>query len=393
MKSILALLATLVASAASSLDIPYDGKNLHLNSQYRESYHRMHASPSNPGVVTNGSDETYHLHPEEKFRHYNFLSNPREMNGRVQVDESLRHNTLIQVSSPTQLADEAKATTEMHLSTIHERPSSSNNDEPFIANPSDTFADANIKGRLKAFNMFAVWSLDNLFWLIPFVASSPFNAVHFFITYQALVVVACVVGDSDGLTFEEARALNILWGGFSALLCWALAFLFYARLGLRESLTRLMKHERHPFDVDEETGHETPSTGERAFVNPFWNLMPVTTPTAFLTVVMTVMAAVDDLFFIPVVLKQDALSPADIYFGSSVAILMWICLGGAVAFGFRTFLCRIPLYSVLAVYASVMTGHSGWDFFASHSTLANIFHFRLCHMSWATFTSVFRHGN
>ena len=47
---------------------------------------------------------------------------------------------------------------------------------------------------LDSFSMFAIWSLDNLFWLIPFVAHSKYNVLYFFFTYQAAVLFSCFVG-------------------------------------------------------------------------------------------------------------------------------------------------------------------------------------------------------
>jgi hypothetical protein len=436
----LTLLVLLVASVASSPDIPYDGRNIHLSSQYRESYQRRHApdltDPTPEAGVKSVLEEDHHLHPEDKIRHYDFLNNPRHVHGEVQVDESLRRNIPNENDTQEQpyvWVDYGKAAIKKHLPTIQVRSSDKDEDQPIVLNPSDLHApeeehpyvwidygNAVLKrylpiipgsssdkdedqsivlnspeasapeqhsprhlGRFASIYMFAIFSLDNLFWLVPFVAHSPYNAVHFFITYQTLVVVSCVVGTSNGITLEHAHALNILCGGFGAMLCWCLAFLFYARLGMSESLVALMIHKRRlPTKVllDEESGHAD-FLKESSDVNHLMDLMPITTPTAFLTVVMTVMAAVDDLFFVSLVLEMEILSPAEVYFGSSLAALTWICLATATGLAWRNYFCSIPLYSVLVIYASVMTGHSGWDYLASHwSLLVNVLRLHFGHL-------------
>ncbi|CAB9503845.1 expressed unknown protein [Seminavis robusta] len=388
------------AETSSAPRIPYDGKNLHLSSQYRlqgQDFHDRHTSSSQPVEKKETSfldqeevnddvhrHQRHHLYPDDKYRHYKFLNTrtktttttvPEKDHSDKETQEKV-HDTINihdRQEQPYQWVHSGTSNIKKHTPNIHHQTISLDDDFGFTkalnahettAKSMSTKKNSEKNGFADSLHMFAIWSLDNLFWLVPFVAHSYYNALYFFVTYQVLVAASCVIGSVQGVTFEQAQSLNMVWGGMGALVCWLLVCVFYWRS--RQSASG-KKVGTSSSSVDEESGLNTPLLPQKAH-KPEQNLsMPVAKPTALLTISMTVLAGVDDLFFVPVILDKTILSWKQICLGSFVAVLLWTCFAVVMARLLHRFMSAIPLYKVLFFYAAVMTGHSQWDLFSSHA--------------------------
>jgi len=172
------------------------------------------------------------------------------------------------------------------------------------------------------------------------VAYSKYNAVVYFVTYQAVIFV-CLAGNT----------LNMMWGGFGAALCWLLALLL-------ENQTEVAQQQESSADLEalllEKPAKATADVADNN--DSRWErAMPKAIPCAFIVMGMTLLSAVDDMYYFTPVMEKDGLVP--VLVGSILTIALWTCLALLVANSrCRTQLAKVPFGFILGIYAGVMTG-------------------------------------
>ena len=401
------LTAALVALVAS-YSIPYDGKNLHLNSHYRlgqKAFEKQHAKDN---VVVVEKEPTpkeqdkksqydyphhgginFHLSPEDKIRHFDFYNRAAAGGGGAPP-----------INAPTTVAETTNAASvgESHKEELSQESlanqQTKEENAPYKSMISMDQHDEKQEGWKDAFFMFAVWSLDNLFWLIPFAAHSSGHVFCFFNTYQFLVLLGCFLGTPDGTrTFTDAHWKNVMWGAAGALVCWIYSYYYYKEYQSQErqerkhrlsntatelTTPRVARQQQQRQQPLEENDLETPLLESTITASPcrpsrvrdnntadFY--FSTTSPTAWLTISLTLLGCSDDIFFVPVMVRQQTVPMDELFLGSLLALSVWTSIALCVSRRFQASLVRIPLHVILCVYAAVMTGHSGYNFVVSSS--------------------------
>jgi hypothetical protein len=177
-----------------------------------------------------------------------------------------------------------------------------------------------------AFVMFTTWTLDNLFWLTPFVAHSIWNAAWFVATYQVLIFVSCIFISPEA-SLSSAHALNNLYGMSGALFCWILGYCFYVQFqrrfhhqvaaSLRNSTSGDIEEAASDLKappVKHSSHHHKNSPDSIAII-------PHTVPQVWMIVTMTLVTALDDVLYVPTMVQENHIfSISDICIASFLAV-------------------------------------------------------------------------
>jgi len=242
-----------------------------------------------------------------------------------------------------------------------------------------------------SFRMFLIWTMDNLIWLPPFVAHSPYHAATFFVTYQLTVLTTAWCSSSYGLlvfggrkedtVFLDAHSQNIIYGAISAIACWCVALYYWIRHNQKKTLTPsrttsdvknfFIKKQPHQSVNEKEHHLDTPLLKPTPSALPDQNLLQHQTfniqPTMLLVIVMTKLSSFDDLAFVPVLIETHELSFMELQMGAMFAAAVWSVVALLVTHCYGSTLSRIPLFVVFVVFASSVTGHCLWDYFTTPS--------------------------
>lgn len=251
----------------------------------------------------------------------------------------------------------------------------------------NTKANQHKKDWKEAYAMFAIWNLDNLFWLVPFLAHSPLLVTPFFVTYQIVVNVFCfnAANIAHGMSFAEAYAQNILCGALSALFCWCLTVYYWTRYHQKEKLALLIsssnlagknsENKQTTENVDNDSDLEAPllekpaiSTTEDNSLNHYYSSIQVQ-PTVWLTIGLTLLAAADDMSFVPVIVETQMFSVIQIQLSAMFAAAVVSTAALALSQVYENTLIRIPLYVVLFVFSNCVTGHTLWDYIVAPTNI------------------------
>lgn len=361
--SVLLLLSVLLltnSQVSARPIIPYDGKNVHLNSQYRQHHaefknrarhHNHHRGEDDNKNNNDNDDEIVFVGYGEMKSHHEYT------NYHPEVMISMKTDTEHVLYEEQEGKERGKYVAKEEF---NNNSSSSNNG----------------KSWRDAFLMFFVWTSDNLFWLIPFVAHSKANAVWFVVTYEALVFVGSFLFHPES-TLAAAHKLNNLYGISGTIFCWVLAYSFYTQFQRRHNHTEKatssettnsykdieLASSSSSSDLQVPLLEQAPAPTEDSFLNP-----ADTVPPKWLIMTMSLVAAVDDVFFVPTMIHEDHMfTVTDMGMASLLAVLIWSMIAIVVARHYQSFLVCIPLYMIVSTYAAVMTGHSMWDFLSSRA--------------------------
>jgi hypothetical protein len=196
-----------------------------------------------------------------------------------------------------------------------------------------------------ALKMFSIFSLENLFWVLPFAAHDLSHSSLFAVTYQLLVLAILfqVTFEQPGL-MSTARNMNLLWGICGAIFCWAMSFYFYVQYKKQQSLQHsTISSQKNRQQQSSRDQMELPLLESNSDAKAMmWDPLPATVPTIWLTILMTVLGAMDDIFIVPFLVKKQALTNSQVLMGSSMAVTFWTLIAAAIARYYRRGLSQIP---------------------------------------------------
>lgn len=351
--------------------IPYDGKNIHLRPQYRAKH----------GVFENRA--------RHRARDKGKPSMPNH--GRVYAEGHSVETSHPHHSDGEELVFSLHTDPEHFFN--HDYPDSSTKQNEYLSKDNISApTTSTYKSWTDAFVMFLIWSLDNLFWMVPFAAHSTTNVAWFAATYQILVLFSCCWRFSSPISLTTARMLNNRWGISGAIFCWILAYCFLLKfMGKHQIFPPSPRHlsekeeEDHLHADIEMSDLETPLIDPSAQYDHQQSLdaTPVIAPGKSLTITMTVVAAMDDIFYVPAMIHNDSpvFTVSDIWKASCLVVLLWSAVALIATLYYRRFLAAIPLYMVVSTYAAAMTGHSLWDWLSSDKTLQILHNTYILHFS------------
>ena len=262
------------------------------------------------------------------------------------------------------------------------RNDSSRNDDNSNSNSNSNNNKTYTKDWKESYTMFVIWTMDNLFWLVPFLAHSPLLVIPFFLTYQIVVGMTCLYATelAHGMAFVDAYTQTIVCGAVSAYLCWCLVLYYWMRyqqkktLGLLGSSGRLVGKSNKKTNMTkgrEESDLEAPllekpkaPATKDISLYQYYSSINIK-PTVWLTIALTLLAAADDLSFVPVIIEKHRLSTMQIQMGAMFAASVISGVALVASQQYERTLIRVPMFVVLFVFANCVTGHSFWDYMIS----------------------------
>jgi cadmium resistance protein CadD (predicted permease) len=245
-------------------------------------------------------------------------------------------------------------------------------------------------------------TLDDAIWLVPYVGSSswatPARILHacLFVTTLEVLAIASVIAafviregaSAATITHDNEKKEEIVLGSIGAILCWILALFFYIKKLLKRRKRR-MKQQQHQ---EEERIRLTTSTNENhnkqddaegpAYgssnddnttteeTEPPPPIITATKPFTYSTVPtvisLTTLGALDEISYFPALIVGKIFTPMDICCGTFLAALIILamvtcCLARCQPLA--DCLDRIPIYAVIALFATVLTLDVLYDVF------------------------------
>lgn len=223
----------------------------------------------------------------------------------------------------------------------------------------------------------AATTVDDAIWLVPFVGSSSFSfsarvahAVIFVSTLESLsiasVLVALVV--TNGVSSQtDAKEEEIMLGSIAAMLCWSLAAVFFVKKWLKRRRRQRQREEESTTLVTatneansrSTTGNDyqsTANTNDNAL--PDTSSKPLTCSNIGTVVSLTFLGALDEVSYFPALILGNIFTPLQVCLGTLLAAILILILVTCCLVRCQPLLdCldRIPIYAVIALFATVLT--------------------------------------
>ncbi|CAB9512065.1 expressed unknown protein [Seminavis robusta] len=240
-------------------------------------------------------------------------------------------------------------------------------------------------GLLGASVTVAATTLDDAVWLVPYVGSSSkwstsarvVHAFLFLLTLLSLAVASVLVAffitrsvtltSSSTVTDENSKRQEILMGAIAATLCWILAIFFYVKKWLKrrrrqrqeeERLIRLQDGESEGPNYDSTKGTTSSSPENQPPSEDHGDPTGLSCSSIGTVISLTMLGALDELSYFPALLVGKIFTPWEICLGTLLAaifILLIVTCCLARCKPLADCLDRIPIYTVIALFATILT--------------------------------------
>lgn len=215
------LLALLCATTTTTIhaytsSIPYDGQNLHLNSQYKSQYHQLHYK-DNDNV-----DERHHFIPQRKSLHHHYSPGimvlPSSNNESNNYNNNLRHKrqyepTMMMMKTQHQPQDD-----------IQKKNSNFDDNDEFSQTTTTTTTDSSttntdseeskqysfISWLFQITQLYILSMMGNFIWLIPFMAYyGKHHMKWFLLTFVFIFGMVCLHNQTITTTFNHNDIFDV----------------------------------------------------------------------------------------------------------------------------------------------------------------------------------------
>ena len=241
-----------------------------------------------------------------------------------------------------------------------------------------------------------VTTLDDSVWLLPFVGASSLSLnarlVHagvFLLILEGLAIACCLVAVAIRAGFAStmsAEQLELKLEFLAVLICWALSAGFFLKKlhkkrqwqQKQEQQANNKKKESASMEItlesfekttygsvsrqDAEKGHEDDEEGE-------WQNIP-SSQQPWTVVTLTSVGFIDEMSYFPALIVGNAFSAWELCIGTLLAGLLMLCIQVFLAKQCKPLIDfldnRVPLYGIIALFATILTLHWIWDVVTSN---------------------------
>jgi hypothetical protein len=224
-----------------------------------------------------------------------------------------------------------------------------------------------------------VTTLDDAVWLVPYLASPSLSlrakALHAFLFVGTLVslAVACVmlaeVIQRTAFSYANPEQTEIILGAIGAGICWIIALVLFIRKMLkrrrRAEQARLLAEdaEAPPSSTPNETTYGSTQPQEEEWHDEDWQELP-SSMSPWTVISLTTLGALDELSYFPALILGGIFSPVELCVGTLFASLVILIIVTCFLARLQPVVdCfdRIPLYAIVAVFATLLTIETIFD--------------------------------
>jgi len=230
----------------------------------------------------------------------------------------------------------------------------------------------------------ALTTADDSIWLVPYTSPSlptATRAAHaiLFVGTLEFLTIACVaialiveraVLAGGGFRGRWAASEEVVLGCTGAVLCWTIAIFLYARKWVRQRRKRREAAERLAASVAEEVSLtvdygtvESADLQSSSSSDEEFDDVP-TDPSPWTVITLTALGALDEVSYFPALVVGKVFSPFELCIGTFFAaciVLMVVTLFLARCKPVLNFFDKIPLYGIVALFATVLTAEVIYD--------------------------------
>ncbi|KAL7433572.1 hypothetical protein ACHAXM_004171 [Skeletonema potamos] len=243
-----------------------------------------------------------------------------------------------------------------------------------------------LTGLIGATLMVAATTADDAIWLVPYISTSlPLftRLIHgalFIATLELLVCICVAIACGLKWAVSDGKNEEILLGSIGAGCCWVIAAALYIKKWLKRrrraaAQSEFQRTTTHPMDnygsvgASEDGSCELLQNPEQSLVCEAGNhdkddriqLSPWT------VVSFTFLGALDEISYFPSLVLGGLFTPVDLCLGTFFAasiVLIVVALFLSRCKPLLDWLDDIPLYGIVATFATVLTAGVVWDVFA-----------------------------
>jgi membrane protein implicated in regulation of membrane protease activity len=234
-----------------------------------------------------------------------------------------------------------------------------------------------------------VTTLDDSVWLLPFVGASSLSLdarlVHagvFLLTLEGLAIACCLVAVAIRAGFAStmnAEQLELKLELVAVLICWALAAGFFLKK-LHKKRQRHQRQEQQAKNKVKESGSteitlesfekttygsvSQQDTEEGHENDEEWQKIP-SSQQPWTVVTLTSIGFLDEISYFPALIVGNVFSVSELCIGTLLAGLLMLCIQVFLAKQCKPLIDfldnRVPLYGIIALFATILTLHWIWD--------------------------------
>jgi hypothetical protein len=200
-------------------------------------------------------------------------------------------------------------------------------------------------------------TLDDAVWLVSYVGSSHLSVttrlLHSFIFVGTLesLSVGCVVAAKALVILLGGPSSGLVLEGMGALLCWTIAGLLYLKKWLKRRRRQLKNQEQGAQPLSSvdygAVGESSTETEQDSVTYSPWAVMT-----------FTMLGALDEISYFPALLVGGIFTPLELCLGTllaAVLVLVLVTQFLVTCTPLMEFLDKIPLYSIVALFATILT--------------------------------------
>jgi hypothetical protein len=226
-----------------------------------------------------------------------------------------------------------------------------------------------------------VTTLDDAVWLVPYLASPSLSlrakALHAFLFVATLVslAAACVmlaeVIQRTAFSYANPEETEIILGAIGAGICWIIALVLFIRKMLkrrrRAEQARLVAEDPEvpPSSTPNETTYGSTHPHEEELNDEDWQELP-SSMSPWTVISLTALGALDELSYFPALILGGIFSPTELCLGTFLASILILVIVTCFLARLQPVVdCfdRIPLYAIVAAFATLLTIETIFDGF------------------------------
>jgi hypothetical protein len=226
-----------------------------------------------------------------------------------------------------------------------------------------------------------VTTLDDSVWLLPFVGTSSLNiktrllhAGIFTLTLLGLAFTCCLLAIAlerglSSVNKMDEETLEIKLELVAVVICWLLAGGFFLRK-LHRRRQRRQQHTDNESSTNVTYGsvpQEEPTSKqnmEAQHADDEWDRLP-TSPQPWTVVTLTTVGFLDEISYFPALVIGKVFSVLELCLGTLLAALLMLVIQAYLANFCKPLIAfldnRVPLYGIIALFATLLTLHVIWD--------------------------------